>query len=167
MSDNIYTLFFFGILTGIGATVAFDIWGLLLKFTFKIQPSNICVVGRWFLYMKKGKFAHKNLAKEEPIKNECLTGWIAHYIIGSSLGTLFLLIAGNAWKIEPVLLPALIFGILTVAAPLFLMQPSFGFGFAGSKTPNPAQTRLRSILNHTAFGFGLYLTALLINLTII
>jgi hypothetical protein len=43
------------------------------------------------------------------------------------------------------------------------MQPMFGFGFAASKTPNPNQARSRSLMNHTAFGAGLYFFALLIN----
>jgi hypothetical protein len=43
------------------------------------------------------------------------------------------------------------------------MQPSFGFGFAASKTSNPAQARLRSLMNHAAFGAGLYLFGLLVS----
>jgi len=48
-------------------------------------------------------------------------------------------------------------------APFFIMQPAFGLGFAASKTKNPAQARLRSLMNHTAFGLGLYLFAMLVN----
>jgi hypothetical protein len=59
-------------------------------------------------------------------------------------------------------MPAIVFGIATVLAPFFIMQPSFGFGFAASKTPNPTQARIRSLMNHIAFGAGLYLFALLI-----
>jgi hypothetical protein len=43
------------------------------------------------------------------------------------------------------------------------MQPAFGLGFAASKTSNPAQARFRSLLNHTAFGVGLYLFGLLVD----
>ena len=31
---------------GLGATLTFDLWALFLKHTFKIMPSNICLVGR-------------------------------------------------------------------------------------------------------------------------
>jgi hypothetical protein len=44
------------------------------------------------------------------------------------------------------------------------MQPSFGFGLAASKASNPKQARIRTLMNHTAFGIGLYLFALLVNL---
>jgi hypothetical protein len=39
------------------------------------------------------------------------------------------------------------------------MQPSFGLGIAASRTPNPTQARLRSLMAHTAFGVGLYVCA--------
>jgi hypothetical protein len=42
------------------------------------------------------------------------------------------------------------------------MQPLFGLGFAASKTKNPVQARLRSLMNHTVFGVGLYIFAWLI-----
>ena len=72
-------------------------------------------------------------------------------------------LVGNNWLQHPTLIPAIIFGVVTVLAPFFIMQPLFGLGIAASKTPNPAQARLRSLLNHTAFGVGLYLFAVLIN----
>ena len=64
---------------------------------------------------------------------------------------------------SPTLMPALIFGIVTVGFPLFVMHPAFGLGLAASKAPNPMQARLRSLINHVVFGFGLYLSALALN----
>lgn len=150
------------ILTGIGATIVFDLWGQLLKYAFKITPSNICLVGRWVLYMPQGIFRHSNINKAEPKKGECPVGWVVHYMIGISLAANFTILAGSGWFDSPQLLPAIIFGIATAAAPLFIMQPAFGFGFAASKSPNPMQARLRSVMNHTAFGIGLYLIAVLL-----
>jgi hypothetical protein len=46
--------------------------------------------------------------------------------------------------------------------PDIIMLPSFGLGFAGSRTPRPAQARLRTLMNHTAFGIGRYLSAVLV-----
>jgi len=46
-----------------------------------------------------------------------------------------------------------------VLVPFFVMQPSFGFGIAASRTPNPTQARLRSLMAHTVFGVGLYVCA--------
>jgi len=44
------------------------------------------------------------------------------------------------------------------------MQPALGLGVAASKAPNPAQARARSLLSHTLFGVGLYLSALALRL---
>jgi hypothetical protein len=75
----------------------------------------------------------------------------------------FVVLVGNNWLQHPTLIPAIVFGIVTVLAPFFIRQPSFGLGFAASKLPNPTQARLRSLMNHTAFGVGLYLFVVLVN----
>lgn len=77
-------------------------------------------------------------------------------MIGVMFAVAFLALVGNNWLQHPALVPAILFGVVTVFAPFFIMQPSFGYGFAASKTPNPIQARLRSLMNHTAFGIGLY-----------
>ena len=151
------------ILIGLGATLMFDLWGQFLKHVFKITPSNICLVGRWLRYMPEGIFKHSNIISTPPKSAECMIGWIAHYMIGIAFAVVFVSLVGNNWLQHPTLIPAGVFGIVTVLAPLFIMQPSFGFGFAASKTSNPTQTRLRSLMNHIAFGVGLYLFALLVN----
>jgi hypothetical protein len=43
------------------------------------------------------------------------------------------------------------------------MQPMLGLGIAASKASRPRQARLRSMLNHTAFGAGLYLFGWLVS----
>jgi hypothetical protein len=90
-------------------------------------------------------------------------GWITHYLIGIAFITTFVAFAGNDWLQHPTLIPAIVFGVITVLAPFCIMQPAFGLGFAASKASNPAQTRLRSLMNHVMFGVGLYLFGLLIN----
>jgi hypothetical protein len=54
----------------------------------------------------------------------------------------------------------LLYGIGTVVFPFFLMQPSFGLGIVASRTPNPTQARLKSLVTHIVFGLGLYVCAL-------
>jgi len=151
------------ILIGLGATLTFDLWALFLKHAFKITPSNICLVGRWLRYMPAGTFKHSNIASTPPKSAECTVGWIAHYLIGMTFAIAFVSLAGNNWLQHPTLIPAIVFGVVTVLAPFFIMQPSFGLGFAASKTSNPTQARLRSLMNHAAFGVGLYLFAVLVN----
>jgi hypothetical protein len=151
------------ILMGLGATLTFDLWALFLKRAFKITPSNICLVGRWLRYMPEGTFRHSNIALAPQKSAECTVGWIAHYMIGVAFAIAFLAVAGNDWLQRPTPVPAIIFGVLTVLAPFLIIQPSFGQGFAASKSTNPMQARLRSLVNHTTFGIGLYLFGLVIS----
>mgnify|MGYP001240509704 FL=1 len=147
------------ILIGLGATLVFDMWGQWLKLAFNIPPSNICLVGRWVLYMPEGIFRHRKIAAAPRKSYECAAGWVAHYLIGVTLAIVFVAMAGNDWLQRPMLIPAVAFGIVTVLAPFAILQPAFGLGFAASHTPNPAQARVRSLLNHVAFGVGIYLFA--------
>ena len=149
------------ILMGLGATLTFDLWGLFLKRAFQIAPSNICLVGRWLRYMPAGIFRHSNIGSTPQKSAECTVGWMAHYVIGMTFATVFVAVAGPDWLQHPTPLLAIVFGIVTVLAPFFIMQPSMGLGFAASKTSQPTQARLRSLLNHTAFGVGLYLFGVL------
>ncbi|MCB0123572.1 MAG: DUF2938 domain-containing protein [Caldilineaceae bacterium] len=145
------------ILIGLGATLTFDLWALLLKHVFHITPSDICLVGRWVRYMPKGIFHHANLRSAAAQRRECLIGWSAHYLIGTMFTITFVALVGDHWLQQPTLLPALLFGVVTVLAPFLIMHPAFGLGVAAAKTTNPAQARVRSLMNHTAFGCGLYL----------
>ena len=161
--NNLVYSFISSILIGLGATLTFDLWALLLKHAFKVPPSNICLVGRWLRYMPEGTFIHSNIVSAPQKNAECKVGWIAHYIIGVMFAITFVALAGNNWLQHPTLVPAMLFGVVTVVGPFFIMQPSFGLGFAASKTSNPMQARFRSLMNHTAFGIGLYLFGLLVS----
>jgi hypothetical protein len=148
---------------GIIATLCIDLWSLLLKYSFGIASLNYCLLGRWFLHMPGGTFVHQSIGVAQPRRGECAVGWLAHYLIGISLAVTFVAIASMAWLARPTLLPALAFGLVTTLIPFLVMQPSLGFGVAASRTPNPAQARLKSVLTHTIFGLGLYGAALLLN----
>ena len=161
--DNLALSLVSAILIGLGATFTFDLWAQFLKYAVKITPSNICLVGRWLRYMPEGTFRHSNISSSPQKSGECAVGWIAHYMIGITFAIAFVVLAGSSWLQHPTLIPALVFGVFTVLAPFFIMQPSLGLGFAASKTSNPTQARIRSLMNHTAFGVGLYLFALLVN----
>ena len=151
------------ILIGLGATLTTDLWALFLKCIFRITAPNYCLVGRWLRYMPEGIFRHSNIASVPQKRAECTVGWIAHYMIGITFAIVFVALADNNWLQHPTLIPAILFGVVTVLMPFFIMQPAFGLGFAASKTSNPTQARLRSLMNHAAFGIGLYLFGLLDN----
>ena len=103
--------------------------------------------------------AHASIAKAPPIRGERALGWIAHYAIGVAFAGLLVGIQGIAWTSRPSLLPAIMVGAGTVVAPLCIMQPAMGAGFAAARTPAPLKNCLRSVANHTVFGLGLYLAA--------
>ena len=75
---------------------------------------------------------------------------------------MFLTLAPADWLERPTILPALLYGIGTVVFPLFILQPSLGLGIASSRTPRPAQARLKSFVTHAVFGVGLYLCAVVL-----
>jgi hypothetical protein len=151
------------ILIGLGATLITDLWALFLKHTFRIAAPNYCFVGRWLRYMPEGIFRHSNIVSVPQKSGECTVGWIAHYMIGITFAIIFVAFVGNNWLQHPTLIPAIVFGVVTVSAPFLIMQPAFGLGLAASKAPNPTQARLRSLMNHTVFGFGLYIFGLLVS----
>jgi len=148
------------ILIGLGATLIADLLALFLKHAFKIAAPNYCLVGRWLRYMPEGIFRHSSIASVPQKSGECAVGWIAHYMISITFAIAFVALAGNSWLQHPTLIPAIVFGVVTVSASFLIMQPAFGLGLAASKTSNPTQARLRSLMNHTAFGVGLYLFGL-------
>lgn len=154
---NISTLLVQALCLGIGATVIMDIWLLILKI-FKIPTLNFAFLGRWVGWIFQGKFIHQSIAQSSQIKAEYLLGWIAHYSVGLIFALSFLCIVGSDWLIHPQFYSALLFGLVTVLMPFFIMQPAMGSGFASSKTPHPFLNCLKSLLNHSVFGCGLYLT---------
>lgn len=149
---------------GFGATLVMDLWSLFLHRAFNIPAPNYCLVGRWLRHMPDGVFRHDNIVAAAQKPGECVVGWIVHYLIGAAYALSLVLFTSYRWLREPTLAPAIIFGIATVAIPFLTMQPAFGLGVASSKTPSPANARLRSLINHTVFGLGLYLSAVAIGL---
>ena len=150
------------VLIGLGATLLIDLWAQFLKRAFGVRSLDYCMLGRWLLHMPTGKIVHKSIAAAAPKPRECTLGWLAHYSIGAGFAVAFALMAPSGWMERPTLLPALIFGIATVAVPFFTMQPAFGLGIAASRTPSPNSARLKSLTTHAVFGLGLYCCASLL-----
>jgi hypothetical protein len=107
--------------------------------------------------MPRGRFKHESIAVAAPARAEVLIGWIAHYLTGVAFAGVLIGIAGDDWLQYPTVLPALIVGVVTVAAPFLLMQPGMGAGIAAARTPRPNSARLQSLITHLIFGIGLYL----------
>lgn len=145
-------------LIGAGATMAMDVWAAVLR-RFGVPSLSFALLGRWLGHLPQGRWSHESVAKAAPIRGELLIGWCAHYSIGIAFAALLLAAFGLKWARSPTLSPALLIGIVTVVAPLFILQPALGAGIASSKTPTPVFNSFKSLITHTIFGVGLFLAA--------
>ena len=148
------------IAVGLGATLVMDLWNLFLKRAFGIPSLDFCLLGRWLLHMPGGRFRHASINAAARKPYECAVGSIAHYSIGAAFALVLVVLVSEDWLARPTLQPALLFGLVTIVFPFFILQPAFGLGMAAARTPKPAQARLKSLMTHTVFGVGLYLCAL-------
>ena len=146
---------------GVGTTAVMDVWAVALKRFWCIPSLNFAMVGRWLGHLPRGTVTHTNIAQAAPVRDEAILGWTAHYVIGVLFAAVLLALVGQEWVSQPTFAPALLAGLVSVAAPFCILQPGMGAGLAASKTPHPNAARLRSLMAHTAFGVGLYLAALL------
>lgn len=145
-------------LIGAGATVAMDAWAAVLR-RLGVPSLNFALLGRWIGHIPEGRWLHESIARAAPVRGELLLGWGAHYSIGIAFAVLLLAVHGLSWARSPTLAPALLIGIVTVVAPLFILQPALGAGIASLKTPTPVFNCVKSLVTHTVFGVGLYLAA--------
>jgi hypothetical protein len=149
-------------LVGVIATLASDLWTLLLGAVGVHSPGNLAaLLGRWVAWMPRGVFIHRPITATAPIRGEAAIGLIFHYAVGIIYAALYLGIMRLGFGSEPTLTSAVVFALILLAAPWFVMQPALGFGFMAARTPNPAALRAVTFSVHTCFGIGLYLGALL------
>ena len=149
-------------LVGAGATAVLDAWLLLLQ-RLGLPTMNFVLLGRWVGHGLRGRWRHASMAQSAPVRRERALGWLTHYLVGIAFAGVLAGLLGVGWLRAPTLVPALAFGVGTVAVPLFVMQPAMGLGFAAAKTPAPVKNCTRSVANHAVFGVGLYLAATLVH----
>ena len=129
-----------------------------------VPTLNFGFIGRWVGHLFRGQIIHASIRQSPRIAGELTWGWLTHYAVGIAFAGLLVAVQGIEWLQRPSLIPAVVVGMCTVAAPLFVMQPAMGSGFASSRTPTPLKNCLRSLANHTIFGLGLYASAVLVAL---
>lgn len=159
MNNLLFILFM-----GIGATAVMDLWGVVRKPLLGVTPPNYGMVGRWIVHMTHGQFRHDSIAASATIRGEHIIGWTIHYLIGIAFAGILIGVWGDSWIHNPAIGPALTVGIGTIVAPFFLMQPGMGAGIAASRTTHPTSARLQSLITHTVFGLGLYVSGLALQL---
>ena len=148
------------VVIGAGATLTMDLWAALLR-RIGIRSLDFALLGRWLGHLADGRMFHSSIAKASPVRGERALGWAAHYAIGISFAGLLLATFGLDWAHSPTLAPALAIGLVTVIAPLFVLQPALGLGIASSRTPRPLFNAGKSVVTHLIYGVGLYITALI------
>lgn len=148
------------VVIGVGASLVADLWAATRRHLFGVPPLDYRYVGRWLGHMPEGKFRHASIATADPVPGEALFGWLVHFLIGIGFALTMLLVVGQRWLEAPTLLPALVTGLLTAAAPFLTLQPAFGAGLFASRTPRPGMARLHTLIMHLVFGLGLYLSAI-------
>lgn len=151
-----------GVVIGIGGTIAMDIWAVALWTLFGQKAPNWAPVGRWTWHLQNGIVFHDNIGDAAPYANEQALGWAFHYFVGIVYGIALVLFMGEAWLAAPTFLQAWIWGMITVGAGWFLLQPGLGIGWAASKTPNPAKARAMNLIGHTVFALGMWGTAVIL-----
>ncbi|MFP5405094.1 MAG: DUF2938 domain-containing protein [Gammaproteobacteria bacterium] len=149
-------------LVGIGGTIVLDLYAALMARVFGMPATNWAMVGRWIGHMPGGRFVQPGLGKAAPVPGELAIGWGFHYAVGVAYGLLLVAIWGAEWLREPTLAPPLILVLALLVLPYFVMMPGMGMGIAASRTPAPNVARLMSVVGHSIFGVGMYLTATLI-----
>lgn len=145
------------VIAGIVATAVMDAWAFAMKHLFRVPASDWGMVGRWVGHFPQGRFRHDSIAKAAPVAGETVIGWTTHYVTGIAYAALSVAVFGTAWAQAPTPGRAVLIGVIMLVAPFFIMQPGMGYGIAAARTPNPMAARLRSLMNHLAFGIGLYL----------
>lgn len=144
---------------GIGATVLLDVWLMLLR-RWGVPTLNFALLGRWVGHLPRGRWRHPSIGAALPVRHELALGWVSHYAIGVMFAALLVVWAGERWLQHPEPVAAVLLGLATAVAPLFLMQPAMGAGVAGRRTGVVWKNVLRALANHLVFGLGLYLAAL-------
>ncbi len=151
-----------GVLIGVIATIGMDIWAAIVKFLFRLPTADWAMVGRWFGHMPRGIFVHHPISVSAPIPNELAVGWIGHYVTGVVYGLAYLFIIQVLLSSGPSLISALVFGLVTLVAPWFIMQPAMGAGVFATLAPRPNVIRLVNLSMHAVFGASLYIGWLMV-----
>lgn len=144
------------VLMGTFATYFMDVLaGYLVKRDLIYSFVTPEAIGRWFLYIFKGKLIHKDIHKTPALNNEKIWYFISHYLIGIVLAGIYLYLEIKVPIIRDQIWMPLIFGIATVFLPWFWLLPSIGLGFMASKSSHRSLVIRTNLVNHTNFGVGL------------
>jgi hypothetical protein len=153
-----------GALVGLLATVVMDI-SSLIGFRLGLAgrgPSRTGyhLIGRWFLYLLRGRGSHASILDSPPLPREAPLGTLVHYTIGGFLGALYFALL-QLLNSVPTLWSAVSFGIGTTVLPWFYLYPAWGYGWLGASAQGVRMTYF-SLYSHMFYGLGIALWARLL-----
>jgi hypothetical protein len=148
--------YIYGIYAGAAATLTMDVLGSLTRRIGLTVGAEGKWVGRWYLGILKGRFAHADIEVFPEQAGEKQAALAGHYVIGIVLGMFYL--AGAHWLgfQADALAAAVGYGLITCAFPWFLVLPALGFGACGKKGPPELKLFRSTVMNHFSYGFGLW-----------
>ena len=143
------------IIVGVVACAIFDLWQRLFEKLTAIPPSNWAMVGRWMLgLMTSGQLIARDLESQAERKNELAVGWLVHYGVAIGYAAVYAWLM-HATVLQAGLIDGLIFGVTSVAVPLFFFLPCLGKGMLARLTPNPPLVRRLALMMHSLFGVSI------------
>ena len=151
-----------GVVAGVLGTLVMDSLNHLFSRTGMILKIDVGMIGRMSAGWARGRFRYRHPGEMEPVANELLYGYIAHYTIGVGFAVIYmlgwdLLVGGPA---SPVW--ALVYGFATTVASLFFVYPSMGLGVFGRRSPEGIKAPLSPLANHLFFGVGLAIAVVIV-----
>lgn len=152
-----------GIISGIIATLIFDLYQFLLSYAYNINKPKWYLIGRYFLGLEKNKFVRENLEDEDKISNELIAGYFIHYFIGTIFGIFYVTLNIMIFN-QPSFFLALFIGFFTVLGAWCILMPfAFNIGFFAIKKDEQKQILTQNLIAHFIFGVGLFIGYLIIN----
>jgi hypothetical protein len=148
-----------GVVIGLLATLIMDLGGII-AFRFGLagpgpRRTGPHLIGRWFLYLFRGKFSHAYILDTPPMQREAPVGLLVHYSIGAVLAVVYFALL-QALHATPTLFNALIFGIATTSLAWFYLYPAWGYGWLGADARGARMTYI-ALYNHLVYGLGIAL----------
>ena len=149
---------------GVAATVTMDLLGSISRRVGLSAGAKGTWVGRWYLGIPRGKFAHADIraAPEQP--GEKRAALVGHYAIGIVLAVFY--VVGARWLGLPPsgFVVAVGYGLATCVFPLLLVYPALGFGPFGRRAPPELKPVTSSLINHFLYGIGLWWSSHLLSI---
>ena len=151
-----------GIVAGVLGTLAMDLLNLTFSRTGMISKIDVGMIGRMAAGWAHGRLCYRHPDEMEQVANEKIYGYFTHYGIGVGLAIPYvlgwdLLVGGPA---SPVW--ALVYGVATTVASVFLVFPSVGLGVCGRRSPEGIKAPLSSLANHLFYGVGMAVAVALV-----